>query len=224
MTESLSTPAREIFPEYATLFGAFEEEVRRLPGEVIDKRRPEHGWGGWSIREQVSHTAWIPYLIFLEIWGSTLFGDELPLDKSIYVDTGGADRMMNPARFPEFDDLLAALSGGFALGWEILEGETLGSMREKVLPRSIGPERVWATGETVRDYFETLVLPAHKTGIWRDENDPDLFHQTFECAVRHILWEAFAHLKTIQLHKIAAGLPIGPPAPEVGYTPLLSWE
>jgi hypothetical protein len=224
MTESLSTPAREVFPEYATLFDAFEVEIRGLSDEVIDKRRPEHGWGGWSIREQVSHTARVPYLVLLEIWGEILFGGNLPLDKSVYMDSGRADRMMNPAHFPAMDDLLAALSGGFALGWDILERETLGSMREKVLPRRIDPRRKWANGERVRDYFETLVLPAHKIGIWRDEKDPDLFHQTLECAMRHILWEAFTHLKTIQLHKISEGLPTGPPAPEVGYTPLLNWD
>lgn len=224
MTRTLSTPAREIFPEYTWIAGAFAEEVRGLSEAVLDRRRPDRGWGAWSIREQVSHTARVPFLVFVEIWGDMLFGEKLPVDRSIYLDGGGTDRMMNPAHFPELEDLLAALSKGFGLGWEILDGETLGSMREKVLPRRVDPERRWANGERVRDYFENLVLKAHADGIWRDDSDPDLFHQTLECTMRHVLWEAFTHLKTIQLHKIAEGLPIGAPAPEVGYTPLLAWD
>ncbi len=219
-----ATPAREIFPEYQTLPGAFADEVRGLSEEALGRRRPEHGWGGWSIREQVSHTARVPHLVLLEIWGGMLFGENFPLDRSVYMDSGGTDRMMNPARFPGMDDLLEALAGGFSLGWDILGGETLASMRGKVLPRRIDPERRWANGERVRDYFENLVLPAHETGLWRDENDPDLFHQTLECAMRHILWEAFTHLKSIQLHKISESLPIGTPAPEVGYIPLQNWD
>ena len=223
MSSELSTPALEIFPEYETLPVAFAEEVRGLSNEVLDRRQPDKGWGEWSIREQVSHTAWIPYLVFLGIWGPTLFGENIP-SEAIRIDNDGADRMLDPNRFHDIEDILEALQDGFDLGCQILEPETLGTLREKVLPRHIPPDRTWATGEKVRDYFETLVLPAHKVGVWRDDHDPDLFYQTLECSMRHVLWEAFTHLKTIQLHKIAAELPIGPPAPEVGYTPLLAWD
>jgi hypothetical protein len=121
MTESLSTPAREVFPEYATLFNAFEVEIRGLSDEVIEKRRPEHGWGGWSIREQVSHTARVPYLVLLEIWGEILFGGNYPVDKSVYMDGGGTDRMMSPRTFPEwmiYSPRSRAASRSAGISWE----------------------------------------------------------------------------------------------------------
>jgi len=219
----LSAPARDIFPEFNTIPRLFEEEVRGLPKAALARHRPEKGWGGWSISEQVSHAAWIPYLIFCVIWRETLFGDETPphLDRT---DTGGADRMLDPGRFYEMPNLLGARGDGFALGWILLGRETLGSMREKVLARDVNPDRQWATGERVIDYFEQLVAPAHKVGLRRDENDPYIFHQTFECAMRHIIWEALVHLKTIQMHKAAEGLPTGPPVSEEGYVKLLEWD
>lgn len=219
----LDAPARDIFPEFNTIYRLFEDEARGLPAEALARRRPEKGWGGWSISEQVSHTAWIPYLVFCVIWREVLFGGEEPphLDRA---ETGGADRMLDPARFHEMPDLLGALKDGFGLGWEILGRETLGSMRGKSLARDVNPGRAWASGERVIDYFERLVVPAHKVGLKRDENDPYVFHQTLECAMRHIIWEALVHLKTIQMHKAAEGLPTGPPAPEEGYAALLEWD
>ena len=213
----------KIFPECETLPARFMDEVRGLPEDVLDRRRPEKGWGGWSIREQVSHTAYIPYLVFLQIWGADLFGEDIPAEAD-RADTGGADRMLDPRRFHRIEDILMALSEGFALIRRIIEAQPPGALREKVLPRRIGPERTWANGESVRDYFETLVLPAHSEGIWRDSEDPDLLHQTLECSVRHVIWEAWVHLKTVQLHKIAEGLPIGPPPPDTGYVALLKWD
>lgn len=42
--------------------------------------------------------------------------------------------------------------------------------------------------------------------------------------MRHIIWEALVHLKTIQMHKAAEGLPTGPPVSEEGYVKLLEWD
>ena len=218
-----AAPARDIFPEFNTIPGLFADEVRGLSDEVLDRRRPGKGWGGWSIREQVSHVAWIPYLIFYVIWGEKLFGEKVS-DEAVRAKTGGADRMLDPARFHRMEDILGALEDGFAAGWDILGRETLGSMREIVLARRIEPGREWATGERVIDYFENLVVPAHRTGLRRDENDPHLFHQTLESAMRHIVWEAWVHLKTVQHHKAAEGLPAGPPVPETGYVSILKWN
>lgn len=223
MTDDPAAPARGAFREYRTLPGLFADEVRGLGEGALDRRRPEKGWGGWSIREQVSHVAWIPFLIFRVYWGEILFG-EPAAPGAIDERTGGADRMLDPARYGRMEDILAALEEGFGMGWDILGRETLGSMREKTLARRIGPDRTWATGERVIDYFESLVLPAHKAGLRRDPDDPHLFHQTLESAMRHVVWEAFVHLKTIQLHKTAEGLPTGPPVPEEGYVPLLKWD
>ncbi|MEE9275805.1 MAG: hypothetical protein V3V62_10895 [bacterium] len=223
MSQDPATPGRTLFPEYAALPGIFAEEVAGLSEEQLGRRRPEKSWGGWSIREQVSHVAWIPYLIFLGNWSDVLF-PEGPPPEAARVQTGGADRMLDPARFHAMEDLLAALGEGCAIAWEILGRETLGSLREKILSRRIPPERTWASGERVRDYIENLVMPAHPGGMWRDAEEPGVFHQTLECAFRHVLWEAYAHLKTIQAHKEAEGLPPRAPLPEGGYIPRLVWE
>jgi hypothetical protein len=213
----------KIFPECETLPARFMDEVRGLPESALDRRRPEKGWGGWSIREQVSHTAYIPYLVFLQIWGAALFGENIPAEVE-RADTGAADRMLDPRRFHRMEDILGALSEGFVLIRRIVDEHSPEALREKVLPRRIDPERTWASGESVREYFETLVLPAHSEGIWRDAEDPNLLHQTLECSVRHVFWEAWVHLKTVQLHKSAEGLPTGPPVPETGYVALLRWD
>jgi len=216
-------PARDVFPEFRVMPALFEDEVLGLGEDELNRRRPEKRWGGWSIKEQVSHVAWIPFLIFQAYWGEVLFGKSAGL--SVISDrTGNADRMLDPVRFGDMEDILIALHEGFELGWNILGRETLGSLCKKYLTRRIDPGRVWPTGERVIDYFETLVLPAHEMGLRRDPNDLYLFHQTLESAMRHIVWEAFAHLKTIQFHKHAEGLPTGPPVPEEGYTALLKWD
>lgn len=215
-------PGREVFPEFGAISGLFSAEVEGLGEDILDRRRPEKGWGGWSIREQVSHVAWIPYLIFHIYWGEIIFG-KFPDETAVRTYTGGADRMLDPVSYRRMPEILGVLEEGFGEGWDVLGRETLGSLREKTLPRRIDPDRTWATGERVIDYFETLVLPAHRTGLRRDEKDPCLFHQTLESAMRHIVWEAFVHLKTIQHHKAAEGLPAAATVPEERYVSLLEW-
>lgn len=221
-TNNPSAPAASLFPEYGTLPGMFAREAEGLSEETVRRRRPEKGWGGWSIYEQVSHTAWIPYLFFLRMWRPILFPGGAPRDERL-ADTGGADRMLDPARFPGLADALAAMEDSFALAREVLARETVGSLREKTKSRRVTPDLAWASGERVIDYYEKLVLPAHKIGFWRDADDPELFHQTLECSLRHIVWEAWVHLKTIQKHKEAEGLPPLAAVPEVGFIPLLTW-
>ncbi len=223
MTEDLSTPGRLLFPEYPSLAGMYEREVRGLTQGQLDTRQPEKSWGKWSIREQVSHTAYVNYRWFLDNWGEILFGKNFPRDPSL-TDTGGRDRLMNPDRFHELPDLLAAAKDGFSLGWEILERETLGSMRKKIKSRQIPKDTRWPSGDTLRDWTENVLLKVHPTGYWRDKNNPDLFHYDLEYTFRHVLWESYAHLKTIQEHKKALGLPIRNEIPEVGYLKILNWE
>lgn len=221
--DNLETPGREVFPEYAALPGMFEKEVRGLSEAQIDQRYPDKSWGGWPIREQVSHTAWIPYLLFVGHWGEMLFQGNLPPDAD-RLGTGEADRMLDPKRFHEMGDLLATLRDGCGMAWALLEKETLGSMREKILTRETPGDRTWASGESVRDYFERLVLPAHGPGIWRDKENPGIFYQTLESAFRHFIWEAYVHLKTIQMYRRSFGLAPMNEVPEVGFIPLLTWE
>lgn len=212
-----------LFPEYAALPEMFAREVEGLSGAQLDRTRPEKSWGAWSIRVQVSHTAYIPYLFFLDLLAPLLYPDgRLPRDRSL-ASTGGADRRLDPARFHAIGDLLAALADGCALAREILARETPASLRREVA-RRVPRERRWANGERVAGYWENLVLPAHPDGLRRDPGDPEVIHQTLGCAFRHILWEAYVHLKTIQAHKRAEGLPPCAGVPEVGYIPRLAWD
>ncbi|MEK6709928.1 MAG: DinB family protein [Nitrospinota bacterium] len=189
----------------------------------LDRVRPEKGWGAWSIRVQVSHTAWIPYLFFLDLLAPVFFPDgRLPRDKSL-ASAGGADRRLDPARFHAMPGLLAALGDGCALAREILARETPASLQREAA-RPVPRGRRWANGESVAAYWENLVLPAHPDGLRRDPARPEVVHQTLGCAFRHILWEALVHLKTIQAHKRAEGLPPCAEVPEVGYIPRLAWD
>jgi hypothetical protein len=213
----------DLFPEYLTLPRMFAREVEGLTEAQLDRTRPEKGWGAWSIRVQVSHTAYIPYLFFLDLLAPALYPDgKLPRDRSL-ASTGSADRMLDPARFHEIGDLLAALEDGCALAREILSRETAASLQREVA-RRVPPGRRWANGERVADYWENLVLPANPDGLRRDPRDPEVIHQTLACAFRHILWEAWAHLKTVQAHKREEGLPPRVRVPEVGYIPRLVWD
>lgn len=223
MSADPSASGLDVFPEYGTLADLFREETDGLSREFCERTLPGKSWGAWCIREQISHTAWIPYLFFLEFWSPILFSGSLPREKSL-ADTGGADRMLDPARFPEMADVLAGLDDACALCREVLAHETRATLRARELPRRYSPDRAWATGERVIDYFQNLVLPAHKTGFRQDENDPLLYYQTLECTFRHILWEAYAHLITIQEFKRAQGLPARADVPREGYAASLVWE
>jgi hypothetical protein len=223
MKEDLGAPGRSLFPEYPSLAGMYEKEVEGLTDEQLDRHRPEKGWGIWSIRDQVSHMAFVAYRWFLFYWGKTLFGEALPRDASL-ADPGGADRMLDPACFHTMYDLLAALRDGFDLAWEILGGETLGSLREKVQSRRVPADSPWPSGDTMRAWTENVMLKVHPNGYWRDQQDPDLFHYNLEFTFRHVLWEAYAHLRTIQMHKKAGGLDPIVTIPEVGYLTVLKWE
>ncbi len=223
MPEDLSTQGLDVFPEYKNLADLFREETDGLPQELWEWKLPEMSWGAWSIKEQISHTAWIPYLFFLEFWPPVLYPDSLPRDKSL-ADQGGADRMLDPVRFPGASDVLAALDDACALCREVLSSETLATLRKKELPRKYSPDRTWANGERVIDYFQNLVLPAHETGFRKDENDPYLYYQTLECSFRHILWESYVHLITIQEFKRIKGLSIHSTVPRNGYAAMLTWE
>lgn len=223
MTEDLSTPGLDVFPEYRNLADLFREETNGVPQELWEWKLPEKSWGAWSIKEQISHTAWIPYLFFLEFWPPVLYPDSLPRDKSL-ADQGEADRMLDPVRFPGTSDVLAALDDACALCREVLSKETLATLRDKELSRKYSPDRTWANGERVIDYFQNLVLPAHDRGFRKDENDPFLYYQTLECTFRHILWESNVHLITIQEFKRIKGLPIHSTVPRDGYAAMLKWE
>ena len=202
----------------------FREEVHGLTDEQLDRHRKDKGWGGWSIREQVSHVAWIPYLHFLLFWGETLFGEGLPRNIEL-VHASGADRMLDRKNYWTMEQIFFAFDDSCHLAQSILKHETVESLRKKVLARKVSNEMKWPTGESVKEYLETLVIPAHTGGYWKDVEDPNLFHQNLESTFQHCLWEAYVHLKTIQMHKQEEGLePVSPYPEGEGYIPRLVWD
>ena len=78
MKSELGTSGRSLFPEYPHIPSMYAEEVKGLADSQVDRIRPEKSWGHWSIRTQVSHSAWVCYLWFLLRWGPVLFGNDLP--------------------------------------------------------------------------------------------------------------------------------------------------
>ncbi|MBT3352001.1 MAG: hypothetical protein HOC91_00815 [Nitrospinaceae bacterium] len=223
MSDDLTTSGQQVFPEYPEIPGMIKREIQDINDEQMDATHLEKSWGAWSIRQQVSHIAYAHYRWFLDIWGVALFGDNPPREKTL-LDTGGADRLLDPKRFHEKQDLLAAVQDASDLAWEILGNENLRSLREKVQSRHIPEDHQWSTGDGLKEWTENIVMKSHPRGFWRDENNSDLYHYDLEQTFRHVLWEAYAHLKTIQAHKQALGLSVQVDIPVVGYLNYLNWE
>ncbi len=224
MSCDASMPAMEIFPKYALLPEMYAQEMEGLTPEQIDARQSGKTWGLWSIREQVSHIGYVNYRWFLQIWGKSLFGEDSPRPESLY-HTGGADRLLDPKRFYEMDDLLAAYEDGCRLALNILKRETAESLRARTKTREIPRSYVWPSGDKYIDWIQGVVLKTHPGGFWRDESQENLFHYTLEWTFRHALWEGFAHLKTIQAHKRIQGIKTKIALDErIGYLAALTWE
>ena len=216
--------ARALFPEFPQVVDLYETETRGLPEETLLRTREEKSWGLWSIRDQVSHVASLPYRWLLIRWGAILFGDALPRDKKLFERFDG--RMMKDEYYPQIQDLIGVMRDSFTLAWEVLGSETTESIRdgrnitERVPHGMIRP----GTGEDVRRWRENVTLKAHRTGVWIDPEDTELFHFNLEYTFRHMLWEAYAHLKTIQMHKKEERLEPLAQIPQEGYLLVLKWE
>lgn len=216
--------ARALFPEFPQVVDLYRQETRGLPEAVLRRTREEKSWGLWSIRDQVSHVASLPYRWLLIRWGAILFGDALARDEALF-DRFDA-RMMKDGYYPQIQDLIGVMRDSFALAWEVLGAETTESIRdgrkisERVPHGMIRP----GTGEDVRRWRENVTLEAHRTGVWIDPEDAELFHFNLEYTFRHMLWEAYAHLKTIQMHKKEEGLAPLAQIPQEGYLCILKWE
>ena len=217
-------PARAMFPEFPQVVELYGEETRGLSEEVLRRTREEKSWGLWSIQDQVSHVASLPYRWLLIRWGAILFGDALPRDEALLERFDA--RMMKDEYCPQIQELINVMQDSFALAWEVLGAETTESIRdgrnitERVPAGKIRP----GTGEDVRRWRENVTLKAHRTGVWIDPEDTELFHFNLEYTFRHMLWEAYAHLKTIQMHKKEERLEPLAQIPQEGYLLVLKWE
>ena len=127
---------------------------------------------------------------------------------------------------PKIQDLIGVMRDSFALAWEVLGAETIESIRDSRNITERAPKGMMrpGTGEDVRKWRENVTLKAHRTGVWIDPEDTELFHFNLEYTFRHMLWEAYAHLKTIQMHKIEEGLEPLVQIPQAGYITVLNWE
>ena len=216
--------ARALFPEFPQVVELYAQEIDGLPEEILERVREEKSWGLWSIRDQVSHMASLPYRWLLIRWGDILFGDHLPRDKKLFERFDG--RMMKNEYCPQIQDLIDVMRDSFALAWEVLGAETTESIRderkisERVPQGMIRP----GTGEDVRKWRENVTLKAHRTGVWIDPEDTELFHFNLEYTFRHMLWEAYAHLKTIQMHKKEDHIEPLVNIPQDGYISVLRWD
>ena len=145
--------------------------------------------------------------------------------KDSLYDTGGADRLLDPERFHEIGDLLTAYEDGCHLALDILKNETRESLREKTKERVVPLNYEWPSGDKYIDWLQNVVLKIHPDGFQQDENKDNVFHYNLEWTFRHVLWEGFAHLKTIQAHKRAQGIEVKTALDEsVGYLAALTWE
>ena len=216
--------ARALFPEFPQVVELYAQEIDGLPEEILERVREEKSWGLWSIRDQVSHVASLPYRWLLIRWGDILFGDHLPRDKKLFERFDG--RMMKNEYCPQIQDLIDVMRDSFALTWEVLGAETTESIRnerkisERVPQGMIRP----GTGEDVRQWRENVTLKAHRNGVWIDPEDTELFHFNLEYTFRHMLWEAYAHLKTIQMHKKEEHIEPLVNIPQDGYISVLRWD
>ncbi|MDA1000037.1 MAG: hypothetical protein O2807_05905 [bacterium] len=219
-----ATPGRTLFPEYTKIHSMFTEEIREVPAEALERTRPEKGWGHWSIRAQASHVASLPYRWLLGRWGAILFGGSLPRDPAL-AESGQAERMLDPERFPELADILAAMKDSCGMAWEILGRETLASLQEKEISQKTPmAQRRPPQNESLWEWRKNVIMKTHESGVRMDAADPEILHFTLEWTFRHILWEAYAHLKTVQMHKTAEGLPLRVEISEVGYLKTLHWD
>jgi len=98
MSDVLTIPEQKVFPEYPEVPGMVEREIQGLTDGQLGTTHPEKSWGAWSIRQQVSHITYAHYRWFLDICDTTLFDDNPPRDKTL-IDTGGANRLMDPKQF-----------------------------------------------------------------------------------------------------------------------------
>ena len=217
-------PARALFPEFRQVADLYEVETDGLSEAVLRRTREEKSWGAWSIRDQVSHVASLPYRWLLIRWGAILFGDGLPRDEALLTRFDG--RMMKEAYCPQIQDLIGVMRDSFGLVWEVLGAETSESIRDgrNITERVPHGMKRPGTGEDVRRWRENVTLKAHRTGVWIDPEDTELFHFNLEYTFRHMLWEAYAHLNTIQMHKKEEGLEPLVRIPQEGYIGVLKWE
>ena len=216
--------ARALFPEIPQVVELYVKETKNLPEETLRRTRAEKSWGLWSIQDQVSHVASLPYRWLLIRWGAILFGDDLPRDKGLLERFDG--RMMKEEYCPQIQDLIDVMRDSFALAWEVLGAETTESIRDERKISEHAPRGMIrpGTGENVRQWRENVTLKAHRTGVWIDPEDTELFHFNLEYTFRHMLWEAYAHLKTIQMHKKEEDLEPLASIPQEGYICVLKWE
>ena len=206
-----SSPASNLFPEYATLYDLIASEVEGLTDAQLDFESDRWGWSTWSIRRQLSHmsSALVRWLVVR--WGDTLFpdGNHGVHDVEGMIDDN-YDRRMNEDRYWELPVILEKLREAIDLTQRVLEERSVGFLREQTYLQDQASQ--WE-----------LMIKAHTTGF-SDTDDPAKKTMTLEATVRHLYFELVTHLYNIQRLKRAQGLSAVADLPRVGYWVVDGWD
>ncbi|MEX0763147.1 MAG: hypothetical protein WD208_07295 [Dehalococcoidia bacterium] len=205
-------PARVLFPEYWSLDAMVRAEIEGLTDEQLDWESGQWGWSEWSIRRQVSHMGSLVYRWMLERWGDQVFpyGSGITDEQYRKFSSADFDRRMDEREYWDIADIVAALTDAVKLARRVLEMETVGSLRVRLIPHRVSPQ--WP-----------LMVQAHPRGVdLGGDGRPATI--TLEATFRHMYFEYITHLYNIQRLKRAQGLPAIVRLPREGYWTVPGWD
>jgi hypothetical protein len=198
-------------PPYGRLVEWMRTEVTGLTEAQLDldDTSPEKEWMWWSIRRQVSHTAW-DALVFTHrrcshllwpdgnapepiVWKHHHLGPEMKYD-----------RLLDEDLYWDVPDLIEKMETG--IGW----------LERLVSERSI--EELRADETSIRGtYFWQYVITTLARGAGADPDRPGYIRYNLEGSLWMVFYEQLTHIRSIQRLKEFQGLPLAQELPRVGY-------
>ena len=211
-----SAPGIQVFPQFAHLYDMVAPEVEGLTDAQLDWDSDRWEWAKWNIRRQVSHMAsFIPGWL-LRQWGKELFPqgfEELgELNELVPVSPAPTVRWLDETKYQDMPTILGRLDKALQLARYVLARETLGSMRQKEIPRPNTPPH-WPQ-----------FVKAHPTGVRWHPTEHLFTYITLEATFRHLYFEVITHLYNVQRLKRAQGLTATVEIPYEGYWALPDWD
>lgn len=200
-----------MMPPYRRLVEWMEAETAGLTTEQLDldDLSPDKEWMWWSIRRQVSHTAW-DALVFTHrrcadllwpdgnepepvVWKHHHLGKEMKYD-----------RVLDEDLFWEVPDLIEKMSIG--IGW----------LERVVAEQSI--ETLRADSTSIHGtYFWQYVITTLARGAGADPDRPGYIKYNLEGSLWMVFYEQLTHIRSIQRLKEFQGIPLAQELPRVGY-------
>jgi len=209
-----NAPGTGLFPQYGPdMYAMVASELEGLTDEQLDWSSDQWEWAEWSIRRQLSHMSSFVKSWLLVRWGDQLFPNGTShLGEMAEYDRSAGGAWLNEERFWDLSVLLEQWESSIDLALNVLEAETVASMRGK---------QVSAPGASE---FWKLAVPAHATGVSYDPADPDSIILTLEGTFRHIYYEFTTHLYNVLRLKRAQGLTTSVDIPREGYWVMSTWD